>query len=80
MSLANLRWVKVDSDPSWNLVKTEKLTQRCSKPSFFLMNKTSVPYKEEVGWIKHILRFFLMNSLRASCLDAEREYIGPIRD
>jgi len=56
-----------------------KLTQRYSELSFFLMNRTSVPCREEVGQIKPVLRFFSMNSLRASCLDAKREYIGPTR-
>ena len=57
-----------------------KLTQRHSELSFFLTNKTNVPYEDEVGWMKLILRFFSMNSLRASCSDAKREYIGPIGD
>ena len=48
-----------------------------SEPSFFLMNRTSIPYREEVGWIKPVLRFFSMNFLRVFCLDTEREYIGP---
>jgi len=62
-------------------LRPQKSTQRYSKLSFFLMNmnKTSVLYREEVGQIKSILRFFSMNSLRASCSDAEREYIGPTR-
>jgi len=54
-----------------------KLTQRYSEPSFFLMNKTDVPCGNKVGQMKPILRFSLMNSLRASYLDAEREYIEP---
>ena len=54
-----------------------KLTQRHSKPSFFLTNKTGAPCRDEVGQMKPVLRFFSMNSFRASCLDAEREYIGP---
>jgi len=41
------------------------------------MNKTSIPCGDEVGWIKPILRFSSMNSFRASCSDAEREYIRP---
>jgi len=41
------------------------------------MNKTGAPCRKEVGWIKPILRFFLMNFLRVSCSNAEREYIGP---
>jgi len=44
-----------------------------------LTNKTSAPYGEEVSWMKPILRFFSMNFLRAFCLDAEREYMGPTR-
>ena len=44
------------------------------------MNKTGVLCGDEVGWIKSVLRFFLMNSLRASCLDAERKYIEPTGD
>ena len=40
------------------------------------MNKTNTPYGDEVDQMKLILRFFSMNSLRASCLDAKREYIG----
>ena len=54
-----------------------KLTQRCSEPFFFLTNKTSAPCGDEVGWIESVLSFFSMNSLRASCSDAESEYIGP---
>ena len=38
------------------------------------MNKTGVLCGEEVGQIKPVLRFSSMNSLRASCSDAEREY------
>jgi len=41
------------------------------------MNKTSAPYGDEVSWIKPILRFSSINFFRASCSDAEREYIGP---
>jgi len=40
------------------------------------MNKIDAPYRDEVGLIKPVLRFSLMNSFRASYLDAEREYIG----
>ena len=54
-----------------------KSTQRCSEPSFFLTNKTGAPCRDEVGQIKPVLRFSSMNSFRASCSDAEREYIGP---
>jgi len=50
-----------------------------SEPSFFLTNKTGAPYEDEVGQIKPILRFSSMNSLKASYLDAEKEYIGPTR-
>ena len=57
----------------------QKSTQRYSEPSFFLMNKTSVPCGDEVGWMKPVLRFSSMNSFRASYSDAEREYIGPTR-
>ena len=60
-------------------LKLQKLIQRYSELSFFLMNKTSVLYEDEVGWMKPVLRFFLMNFLKASCLDAEREYMGPTR-
>jgi len=49
--------------------------QRHSEPSFFLTNKTSASYREKIGQMKSMLRFFSMNSLRASCLDAKREYI-----
>ena len=52
-----------------------KLTQKHSEPSFFLMNKTGVPYRDEVGWMKPMLRFSSMNFFRASCSDAKREYI-----
>jgi len=41
------------------------------------MNKTGALCGDEVDWMKPILRFFSMNSFRASCLDAKREYIGP---
>jgi len=58
-------------------LRPQKSTQKYSKPSFFLTNKTGIPYRDEVGWIKPVLRFSLINSLRASCSDAEREYIGP---
>jgi len=58
-------------------LKLQKLTQRYSKLSFFLTNKTGIPCGGEVGWMKPILRFSSMNSLRVSCSNAEREYIGP---
>ena len=57
----------------------QKLTQRHSEPSFFLMNKTGVLCKDEVGQIKPMLRFSLMNFFRVSFSDAKKEYIGPIR-
>ena len=53
-----------------------KSIQRHSELSFFLTNKTSITCKDEVGWMKPVLRFSSMNSLRASCSDAKREYIG----
>ena len=40
---------------------------------FFLAKKTRVLCREKVGQMKLILRFSLMNSFRASCLDTERE-------
>jgi len=43
------------------------------------MNKTGALCRDEVGWMKPELRFSLMNSLRASCSDAKREYMGPTR-
>jgi len=43
------------------------------------MNKTGALYGNEVGQMKPVLRFSSMNSLRASCSDAEREYIEPTR-
>jgi len=43
------------------------------------MNKTGALYRDEVGWIKPVLRFSSMNFFRASCSDADREYIGPTR-
>jgi len=43
------------------------------------MNGTSTLYKDEIGWMKSILRFSSINSFKASCLDAEREYMGPTR-
>ena len=52
---------------------------RHSESSFFLTNKTGTPCREEVGWMKPILRFSLMNSLRVSCSDAKREYVGLTR-
>jgi len=52
--------------------------QRHSESSFFLINKTGVPYRDEVGKMKLVLRFSLMNSFRASY--AKREYIEPTRD
>ena len=58
-------------------LRLQKSTQRHSEPSFFLTNKTSTPYRDEVGRMKPILRFSSMNSFRAFCSDAEREYIGP---
>jgi len=60
-------------------LKPQKLTQRHSEPSFFLMNKTSTLCGKEVGRIKPVLRFSSINFLRAFCLDAEKEYIGPIK-
>ena len=53
-----------------------KLIQRHSEPSFFLINKTSTPCRNEIGQIKPILRFFSMNFFKASCSDAERKYMG----
>ena len=44
-------------------LRPQNLTQRHSKSSFFLTNKTGTLYGDEVGWIKPILRFFLMNFL-----------------
>jgi len=44
------------------------------------MNKTGALYKEEIGQMKPILRFFSMNSLKVSCSDAKKEYIGPTED
>jgi len=41
------------------------------------MNKTSTLCGDEVGQMKLILRFSSMDSLRASCSDAKREYIRP---
>ena len=55
-----------------------KSTKRHSEPSF-LTNKMSTLYRDEVGQIKPVLRFFSMNFLKASCSDAKREYIGPTR-
>ena len=46
----------------------------------FLMNRTSIPCEEEVGWMKPMLRFSSMNSLNAPCSDAERKYIEPTGD
>jgi len=60
-------------------LRLQNSMQRYSEPSFFLINKTSTPYKEKVGWMKPVLRFFSINSLKASCSDAEREYIEPTR-
>ena len=60
-------------------LRSWKLTQRYSKPSLFLTNKTGALCRNKVGQMKPILRFSLMNFLRASCLDTEREYIGPTR-
>jgi len=57
----------------------QKLTQRCSEPSFFLTNKTGALCGDEVGQMKPVLRFSSMNFFRASCSDAEREYIEPTR-
>jgi len=47
--------------------------QRYSDLSFFLTKRTRVLYKKDIGWMKPILRFFLINFFRASCLDAEKE-------
>jgi len=58
-------------------LRPRKSTQRHSEPSFFLTNKTGAPCGDEVGQIKPMLRFSSMNSFRASCSDAEREYMGP---
>jgi len=44
------------------------------------MNKTSAPCRDKVGHIKPVLRFSSINSFRASCSDAEREYIEPTGD
>jgi len=60
-------------------LRPQKSTQRCNEPSFLLMNKTSVSSGDKIGQIKLILRFSSMNSFRASCSDAEREYMGPTR-
>ena len=43
------------------------------------MNKTSTLCGEEIGQMKSMLRFFLINFFRVSCLAAKREYIGPTR-
>jgi len=58
-------------------LRPQKLIQRCSKPSFFLTNKTDIPCGDEVGQMKPMLRFSSINFFRASYSDAEREYIGP---
>ena len=60
-------------------LRPQKLTQRYSESSFFLTNKTGALCREEVGQIKTMLRFSSINFLRASCSDAEREYMGPTR-
>ena len=60
-------------------LRLRKSTQRCSEPSFFLTNKTGALCGDEIGQIKSVLRFSSMNSFRASCSDAEREYIGLTR-
>ena len=54
--------------------------QRHSELSFFLTNKTGAPYGEKLSWMKPMLKFSSMNSLRVSCLDTKREYIGLTRD
>ena len=54
-----------------------KSTQRYSELSFFLTDKTSALCRDKIGQMKLILRFSLMNSLRAFCSDVKREYIGP---
>ena len=61
-------------------LKSWKLIQRCSKLFFFLINKTGASYRDEIGQIKSVLRFSSMKFLRASCLDTEREYMGPTGD
>ena len=71
--------MEVDSDFLEIQLRPWKLIQRYSELSFFLTNKTNIPYGEKVSQIKLILRFSLMNSFRVSCLDTEREYIEPIK-
>jgi len=39
----------------------QKSTQRYSEPSFFLTNKTSVPCEDEVGQMKPMLSFNIIN-------------------
>ena len=39
------------------------------------MNRTSTPYRDEIGWMKPMLRFSLINSFRVSYSDTKREYI-----
>jgi len=39
------------------------------------MNRTDISYGNNIGQIKLMLRFSLLNFFRASCLDAKREYI-----
>ena len=60
-------------------LRPHKLTYRYSEPSFFLTNKTSTLCGEEIGQMKPMLRFSLMNFFGASCLDTEGEYIGPTK-
>ena len=43
--------------------------------NFFLTNKTGAPYGEKFSWMKPMLKFSSINSLRVSCSDAKREYI-----
>ena len=58
-------------------LRLQKSTQRCSELSFFLTNKAGILCGDEISQMKLVLRFSSMNSFRASCSDADREYIGP---
>ena len=60
-------------------LRLQKLTQRYSKVSFFLINKTGALCGDEVDQIKPVLRFSSINSFRASYSDTKREYIEPTR-
>jgi len=41
------------------------------------MNKTGALCRDKVGQMRPMLRFFSINFFKASCSNAEREYIGP---